>query len=147
MKKISFFTLFLAIMGLTWFSACDNGGDDPQPTTIVFNLTSATLDGSAITPLPNYSLTVNFDADGNPDGYSASGNAQYTPSVGSSGTFSVSNNQVTFTSGSDSKTVSITAGSISNTATTVSLQWSLTKIDDGVPPQDEGTYVYQMTAQ
>lgn len=135
--------LFVAIVG--FLVGCDEDDPaEPEPVTLAFSLQSATLDGNAISPTPVYSLTVNFDKDGNPNGYSASGTATYQPSVGTSGTFSISGSQVTFTSGSDSRTANITGGSLTNTSTSVSLQFELSKIDDGVPLDDEGTYVYQM---
>lgn len=128
-------------------ASCDDGGDDtPQPSSITLTLTSATKDGVAISPTPGYSVTFDFTADGTPDGYTVNSNtASFVPTIGSTGTFSVSGSTATFSDGSLSRMVSITAGSISSEATTVSLQWELTKIDDGVTADEAGTYVYVLS--
>ena len=151
MKKIIGFTLWATVLGLFMLTSCggSGGGDDPQPqpTSVTLNTTSATFEGSNITPTPDYRLTLNFDASGNPNGYSVAGTADKQPTVGSSGTFSVSGSNVTFTSGGVSRQVRITGGSISASTATVGLQWDLTKLDDGVSAAEEGTYLYTLTAQ
>jgi len=152
MKKTSFYLLFVALVSLLAFASCDNGGgDDPQPTTKVFTLQNATFNGSPISPTPSYSVTLNWDADGNANGYSVgSSNASQVPTVGNSGDFSVATgaNTITFSNtAGDSRTVNITAGTITPSALTFTVQWELTKVDDGVDFEEEGTYVFEMQAQ
>ena len=135
------FYLLIALVGCK-----DDDDPEPEPVTITLTLESATLDGNAINPVPGYTLAVTFDKDGNPDSYTASGSATYQPSVGTSGSFSITGSEVTFTSGADTRTVTISSGQLSNETVSVSLQWELTKIDDDVPADDAGTYVYVLTA-
>lgn len=151
MKKIIGFTLWFAVLSLFMLTSCggSGGGSDPQPqpTSITLNTTSATFEGSNITPTPDYRLTINFDANGNPNGYSVAGTADKQPTVGSSGSFQVSGSTVTFTSGGVSRQVSITGGSINTNTVSVGLQWDLTKLNDGVSAAEQGTYLYTLTAQ
>lgn len=137
-------------------ASCDNNNDpdpvpdpvpEPEPVSIALTLQSATLEGEAIDPLPNYSLTINFDAQGNPDGFTASGDAKYQPSVGTTGTFSVTSGVVTFTSGAESKSATITSGEISRDTQTVALSWEVNKIDIGFDADEDGTYVYTLSVQ
>ncbi|UZR98439.1 hypothetical protein [Chondrinema litorale] len=134
------FSLLLIMVGCK-----DDDDPEPEAVSITLTLESATLDGSTIDPVPDYTLVVTFDKDGNPDGYTASGSATYQPSIGTSGTFSINSTVVTFTSGDDTRSVTITGGTLTNETTSVSLQWELTKIDDEVSADDAGTYVYNMT--
>jgi hypothetical protein len=147
MKHLKY--LFFAVMlsSLYFVSGCDNG-DGPGPSTSVFNLTAATFNGTAISPLPTYSLTIRFNAEGQPDGFSAMGNATYapTPVVTGSGTWTATGTAITFTSGSASRTATANA-TLTPTTSSVSLTFSLTKVDDGVPAADAGTYVYTFQKQ
>lgn len=151
MKKIIGLAFWATVLSLFLLTSCggDGGGDtpQPQPTSVALTVTSATFNGSAINPTPDYTLTLNFDADGNPNGYSVSGTADKQPTVGSSGTFTVTGSTVTFTSGGVSRIVSFSGGSISSNTASVNLSWDLTKVDDGVSAAEQGTYVYAMTAQ
>jgi len=126
--------------------ACDDGGDggDPLPNPLRFVVQSASFEGSPISPTPNYTLSISYDDSGTITGFSATGSGAFTPTTGNSGTLNVSGSTVTFTAGNDSRTVSITAGSLSQTAASVTLQFVLTKVDDGVAPEEEGTYVFVM---
>ncbi len=151
MKKIIGFALWATVLSLFVLTGCgggDGGGDpQPQPTSITLTTTSATFNGSNITPTPDYRLTVNFDANGDPNGYSVVGTADKQPTVGSSGTFQVIGSTVTFTSGNFSRQVAITGGNITASTTSVGLKWDLTKVDDSVSAAEQGTYLYTMTAQ
>lgn len=145
MHKYNFKYWAVILLFITALASCkEDENPEPQPTTVVLTTQAATLDGNAITPVPDYKLTLNFDKDGNPNGYSSSGSATIKPSIGTSGTFSISGNMVTFTSGGESRSVTVAQGTIGSGTTTADLQWELTKIDDGVTPEEEGTYVYQM---
>ncbi len=148
MRKLGLFALLSILAGFLVLSGCDNG-DDPQPVSLVFSLNEATFNGNPVSPLPTYNITINFDADGNPDGYSATGNATYTPTPGpGSGTFTVSGNTATFTAqGGDQRSVTITGGSITPSSVSATVQWELTKVDDGVPFEDAGTYEYTLQVQ
>jgi|GEM_PF-3491762 len=146
----------LVILFAIFTLSCDNDDPadpipdpviEPEPVSIALTLQTATLDGIDIDPLPDYSLTINFDKDGNPDGYTATGDAKYQPSIGTSGTFSVTNDQVTFENSGETQTVSISDGVISNETQTVSLQWEINKIDIGFDADEDGTYVYTLTNQ
>ena len=148
-KKLLSLLAFFLLIGLIGCKDDNDNNDpepepEPEPVSITLTLTAATLDGEAIDPTPDYTITVNFDKDGNPDGYTASGDATYQPSIGTSGTFSITGTEVTFTSGDDSRTATITSGELNNETSTISLQWDLSKIDDGVPPDEAGTYIYEL---
>jgi len=148
MKSLRYILLSVIGFALLGLFACDDGGggDDPLPNPLRFTVQSATFSGSSITPAPNYTLSINYNDDGAITGYSATGSSQFTPTPANSGTLTVSGNTVTFTSGNDSRSVTITAGSLSQSSTTVTLQFALTKVDDGVEPEEEGTYVFVMEA-
>ena len=133
------FFLLVALVGCK-----DDDDPEPEPVSITLTLQSATLDGESFDPTPDYTLVVTFDKDGNPDTYTASGSATYQPSISTSGTFSITGSVVTFTSGSDTRDVTISSGTLNNETVSVSLQWELTKLDDEVPADDAGTYVYNM---
>ncbi len=151
MKRIVGLLNWSIVFSLMLFTSCGDdgggGGTDPQPSSITFTTTSATFNGAALTPTPDYTITFNFDANNQPNGYSVSGTADKQPSIGSSGTFSVSGSQVTFTSGGQSRQVTIAGGAVSTTATTLNLRWELTKVDDNVTAAEQGTYEYRMTNQ
>ncbi len=147
-KQIVNVLSWLAVFGWVALASCgggDGGGTDPQPSSVTLTTTTATFNGSPITPVPNYSLTLNFDASGRPNGYSVSGTATKQPTIGSSGTFAVSGSQVTFTSGGQSRQVTIAGGQVTATTVSLDLRWDLTKVDDGVSAAEQGTYLYRMT--
>jgi len=149
MKQVLKLIAWGTILGLFSMMSCGGsdggGGTDPQPTSVTLTTTSATLNANPITPTPNYSLTLNFDAGGQPNGYSVAGTADKQPTVGSSGTFSVSVSQVTFTSEGVSRQVAITSGTLNKEVVSVSLQWDLTKVDDGVSAAEQGAYLYTLS--
>ncbi len=123
--------------------------DEPQPqkiNAVTFNLKKATHDGNDINPLPNYSLTINFDDDGNITGFTSSSGGNFVPTPATSGTLSVGSSTVTFKSGSEERLVTVKSGSFSTTSKTVVLSWELTKIDDGVEPIETGTYEFTLNA-
>ncbi len=129
--------------------ACGGGdnGDDPLPNPLRFTLQSATFEGAPVDPLPGYTLSINYDDSGTITGYSATGSGTFTPTPANNGTVAVLGNTVTFTSGTDSRSVTLTAGSLTQTSASATLQWTLTKIDDGVAAEEEGTYVFVMATE
>jgi hypothetical protein len=142
------FVYCLLITSLYWAVSCDGGDDDPGlPNPLKFTLSSATFNGSDINPLPSYTLNITYDEDGTLTSYTATGSGQFTPTPTNSGDVSPSGNSVTFTSGSNSRTVSITGGTLSQSSTTVTLRWELTKVDDGVTAEEQGTYVFVMEVE
>jgi hypothetical protein len=125
--------------------SCDNGGDDPEPTTIKFTTSTATFEGDAINPVPSYTLTVTFDSAGKPTTYSASGSSRLTPTPGNSGTWSISGTVITFSdSGGAQREVN---GSINSSSNSVVLDYNITKLDEGVITDEVGNYKYNMNAQ
>jgi len=149
MKTVKYILLATIASCLLALFACDDSGsgDDPLPNPLRFTVQTASFEGNAISPLPNYTLSINYDDNGTITGYSATGSGQFTPSPANSGTVAVSGNTATFTSGIEIRSVTITGGSLSQTSTTVTLQFSLTKVDDGIAPEEEGTYVFVMTTE
>lgn len=135
-----FGAMIVALCGL--FSCKDEGPGLPNP--LQFSFVSATFNGAAYSAAPNYTLSVTYADNGTPTGYTATGNANFTPTPGNSGTMTVSGNTVTFSSGGDARTCTISGGGLSQSATTVTLTFSLTKIDDGVEADEVGEYRYQM---
>lgn len=145
MKKLKsiFFSALFSLLALSMLTCCKSKkSDDPQPSEVTFSTVSATFRGKNITPTPDYKLTVKFDAQGKPAGYTVSGSAAKQPTVGGSGSFSVNGKVVTFTSGSLSRQATIVSGEITAKSASVSLQWDLTKIDDKVSAEEQGTYLY-----
>ncbi|WP_020532013.1 hypothetical protein [Flexithrix dorotheae] len=144
MKRVKFLLLSLVAGSLWFLSSC--GGDDPddpQPTSVKFTVTSATKDGAAI-DASSYTITFNFDAEGNPNGYTATGSSNLTPTTANSGTFSVASGIITFSAGGTSRSVN---GTVSASTKSLTLDYTLTKIDDGVSADDAGDYRYEMAAQ
>ena len=145
MKNLVYFLSVLVFSILLLLVSCDDGGDDPEPTIIKFTTTSATFEGDAINPVPAYTLTVTFDSEGKPTTYSATGSSRITPTPGNSGTWSVSGAVITFSdSGGAQREVN---GSINISSNSVSLNYDITKLYEGVITDEVGTYVYNLSAQ
>lgn len=143
MKKIRyalFGAIVIALCGL--FSCKDEGPGLPNP--LKFSFVSATFNGAAYTAAPGYTLSITYGDNGSPISYTTTGNANFTPTPGNSGTVSVSGNTATFSSGGDSRTCTIGGGGLGQTSTTVTLSFSLTKIDNGVEANEVGDYVYTL---
>lgn len=144
MKNLIYFISILAFGILLFLVSCGDDKEDPQPTTIKFTTASATFDGSAIAPTPSYTLTVSFDGAGVPTTYSASGSSRTTPTSGNSGTWSVAGSVITFSdSGGATREVN---GTINTSSSSVTLNYNVTKLDQGVITDEVGNYVFTMNA-
>lgn len=133
------------VFGMLFFLAsCGGDDEDPQPVTIKFSTSSASFDGSSISPVPSYTLTVNFDGNGVPTTYTATGSSRTTPTAGNSGTWSVSGTVITF-SDSNGATREVN-GTINTTTSSVTLDYNVTKLDQGVITDEVGNYVFVMSA-
>jgi hypothetical protein len=142
MKIFRFSALLLSLLALYTFSACDD--EDGLPNPLRFEVASATFEGSPLSPAPTgYSISVSYTDTGNLTGFTATGSELTTPTPGNSGSLSLADGTVTFTSGGTSRTSVISAGSLAQNSTTVTLTFSLTKTD-GASAEQVGTYVYVM---
>ncbi|NJN28309.1 MAG: hypothetical protein HC819_21240 [Cyclobacteriaceae bacterium] len=144
MKKILYLSCLFIVSIVLVLASCSKS-DDPEPTSLKFNTTAATFDGAAISPVPTFTLTVNFDGDGNPTTYQTTGAGTLTPALGSSGTWTATGNVVKFTTSSGA--MREVNGSINTTSGNIALTYALSKLDQGVYTDEVGTYVYNMTVQ
>jgi hypothetical protein len=145
MKNLIYFISLLTFGVLLFLVSCGDDGEDPQPTSLKFTTASATFDGSAITPTPAYTITVNFDASGNATTYTATGSSRTTPTPGNAGSWSVAGSTITFVdNGGAQRTVN---GSINSTSSSITLNYNVTKLDQGVITDEVGNYIFNMSAQ
>ena len=137
MKKYVYIS-FVLLVGL---AACEQGAE-PAPDTLIFRLVSATLNGNAIDPVPDYTLTLHFDADGTPTVYEASGTAIAVPTPKVSGDWRVDQGSVLFSADGESREVAVSLEEITTLSNSYELQWSLGKTE--IAWEYVGEYTYHM---
>ena len=145
MKTSRFILLAVIVFSIPGFTSCDDENDNTLlSSSLRFKVQRATFEGNAITPLPDYTLNISYDNSGTITGYTATNSNTFTPTPANSGMVTINDSMVTFTSGSDSRTCTITSGNLSQASTTLSLSFALNKIDDGIEASEEGTYIYHL---
>ncbi|MEM9671344.1 MAG: hypothetical protein AAF992_02045 [Bacteroidota bacterium] len=134
----------LLLLALVAATSCRKENEDPAPQAITFQLTEATLNGDAISPLPFYQLTLHFDAAGIPTIYEAQGSHASAPAPGQQGTWMQNGTQLTFTSqdGSESHQVQVSGAEVSVLSSSVELSWDLGKTE--IAWEQVGDYVYTL---
>jgi len=137
--KILLIILMVAVMA----SACKKGKDEPAPSAVNFQLASATFNGAAMDPTPNYQLTLHFDAAGNPTQYEASGTAQVLPTPGSSGDWKQEGDKLVFSNADNERTVSILSGQVSPLSSRLEVAWSMQKTEIPWPQVGDYTYTFE----
>ncbi|MEN7549759.1 DUF5004 domain-containing protein [Rapidithrix thailandica] len=150
MQCIQKIVLLFLLSGLLFTTACKDD-DDPAPKTdsekiasVTWKVTTTFLNNTALSTddqatYANFRITFKVDGSGNPTTYTVTpGEAKRLPNYNSAntGNWTFSGNTITLKDAQ--KSSQLTVSGISETGLT--LQWELTKVDNQVPPEDEGTW-------
>ena len=140
MRKLYVYISLVLLAGL--FSCTEENQPTPTPGSVSFKLISATFKGAAIDPVPDYALTLHFDADGTPTTYETSGSAIAVPTPQPSGSWSLQNDKVVFAAGDESRAVDVNLDEITTLSSSYELQWSFGKTE--IDWEYVGEYTYRM---
>ncbi|MEM9834557.1 MAG: hypothetical protein AAF944_28275 [Bacteroidota bacterium] len=134
----------MLLLGLITVAACKKS-EDPAPQAVDFQLTEARLNGQPVVPLPAYTITLRFDAEGIPTDYEATGSHPAAPALDQQGTWQQDGTQITFTSGNGSgtRTVQVSGAQVDALSSQIELSWSLSKTE--IDWEKVGDYTYSFT--
>lgn len=127
----------------TSLAACKKDKEEPAPSAVSFRLVSALFNGNAIDPLPDYQITLHFDAAANPTQYESIGTAAVTPTPATSGSWQISGNKVQFSSADHSREVELISTQISPLSSQMEVSWSMGKTEIPWPQVGDYTYSFQ----
>lgn len=120
-------SIYLLVLLTVGFIACDE--TESEPSIVTYRLVSATLDGEAVEPVPDYQLTLHFDSEEIPTIYEVDGTAVAAPTVGTEGAWDTSGGRVLFVTQDDRREVTADVDEITPVTERYELRWSLGKTD------------------